>query len=50
MSQTAFSSVLSSAGSLYISLLSTVWILVLHFVTWKLTGSCTSLLAEMNIS
>lgn len=38
MSQTAFSNVLSLAGSLYICLLPTVWILVLHFASWKLTG------------
>lgn len=46
MSQT---NVLSPAGSLYIFSLSTMWILVLHFVSWKLTGflgSCTLITAS----
>lgn len=41
MSQTTFSSVLSLTGSLYIfsqDQIHTMWILVLHFFSWKLTG------------
>lgn len=57
MSQTAFSNVLSSADSLNVFLLSTTWFLV-NFAApafcqleadW-IFGSCTLLLAEINIS